>query len=110
MSSLVMGMHRITTVHDTVSVSGALEAFVRLFSATANASVGVGAHSRKEELLFGSGRAENVISVDPCINATDAVETRLKFIVYRPRHADSDTRVKPRMRKTPSVYSHSDRG
>ena len=82
MSSLVLGMHRMTTVHDTATASGALEAFVKLFAVTANATVGESHRlKRKEELLYGAPRAENVSSVDPCINATDAVETLLKCIV-----------------------------
>ena len=35
-------------------------------------------NSGKEELLFGSPRTENAISVDPYINAADADEILLK--------------------------------
>ena len=37
--------------------------------------------------MFGSTRTEFVTSVVSCINATDAVESLLKKIVFRPRTA-----------------------
>ncbi len=50
MTRLVLGMHRMTTLHGTVTASGALEAFVSLFAATStNVSVSGGAptHGRR---------------------------------------------------------------
>ncbi len=49
MTRLVLGMRRMTTLHDTSTASGALEAFVSLFSATANVCGGGGAptHGRR---------------------------------------------------------------
>ena len=42
-TTLVLGMHRMTTLHGTVTARGALEAFVSLFAATTNVSVSGGA-------------------------------------------------------------------
>ena len=80
-TTLVLGMHRMTTLHGTVTARGALEAFVSLFAATKNVSVSGGAPTHgtwKEELLFGSPRTENAIRVDPYKIAADAEEIRLK--------------------------------
>ena len=48
-TTLVLGMHRMTTLHGTVTARGALEAFVSLFAATKNVSVSGGAptHGRR---------------------------------------------------------------
>jgi hypothetical protein len=48
-TTLVLGMHRMTTLHGTVTARGALEAFVSLFAATTNVSVSGGAptHGRR---------------------------------------------------------------
>ena len=80
MTRLVLGMRRMTTLHDTSTASGALEAFVSLFSATANVCGGGGAptHGRRGATLLGSPRTENSISVDPYIIAAEAVEILLK--------------------------------
>ena len=91
MNSLVLRMHRMTTLHDTVNASGAGEAFVRLLAALRIRPSAEAHRLKEEELLFGSTRSKYDSSVRPYINATDSVKTLLKFIVYRPRAALTHT-------------------